>query len=449
MPARAELLEMITRPDVFEQPRQLVEGLQLEAARELFRERIEQIPVLSRRAKDTGVDEIRSLNDIVPLVFAHTAYKSYPQTFVDEGRWDQMLRWLNTLSVEDTTNVDVTDVKDVDDWLTRLHEVGHLVLATTGSTGKCSFLNQTVGDHKSKARHYSRTYGWPTQTPNQDRPFFAVSPSRGFNGAIEVTLIIAEQWARPGAKYFLTDEPLRIREVSQMAALRKRMAEGSATPNEIRSAEESAAARAEDMKIALRQMAARLVECRREPIFIIAQWAQHLMLIEAAKAMGVKDGEFHRDSIWVAGGGIKGVTMPADYKERVKLFYAGTQQRTGYGMTEVAQRMPRCEANRYHCTPGLILLPLDQLGERLLSPTNGDGTVVEGRFACLDLLFEGRWGGVISGDKVTVDYSAICPCGRPGPTILDNVSRLTQIGLDDHIGCAGTIDSYIKGIMSQ
>jgi hypothetical protein len=74
---------------------------------------------------------------------------------------------------------------------------------------------------------------------------------------------------------------------------------------------------------------------------------------------------------------------------------------------------------------------------------------VEGRFAFLDLLYEGRWGGLISGDKVEVDFSERCPCGRHGPTILDNIVRYTQVtGGDDHIGCAGTIDAYVRGAMA-
>ena len=41
--------------------------------------------VLRRRATDSGVGEIRSLADLVPLLFAHTAYKSYPASLVEQG----------------------------------------------------------------------------------------------------------------------------------------------------------------------------------------------------------------------------------------------------------------------------------------------------------------------------------------------------------------------------
>jgi hypothetical protein len=75
--------------------------------------------------------------------------------------------------------------------------------------------------------------------------------------------------------------------------------------------------------------------------------------------------------------------------------------------------------------------------------------VIEGRFGFLDLIFEGRWGGLITGDKVTVDFKTPCACGRQGPTLQDNITRFAQAGQDDHIGCAGTIDGYIRGALGE
>jgi hypothetical protein len=56
---------------------------------------------------------------------------------------------------------------------------------------------------------------------------------------------------------------------------------------------------------------------------------------------------------------------------------------------------------------------------------------------------------LITGDKVTVDFAPRCTCGRPGPTLLDNITRWAQTGEDDHIGCAGTIDNYIRGAVGE
>ena len=100
-PIRQELLDSITRVDRYDRSPAELRPLRLEAARELFKERIEQIPVLRRRAQDSGVTEIRRLADLVPLLFSHTVYKSYPVALVEEKKWDRLLQWLKTLSVED------------------------------------------------------------------------------------------------------------------------------------------------------------------------------------------------------------------------------------------------------------------------------------------------------------------------------------------------------------
>ena len=78
-PTRHQLLEMILDPDAaYDQPASDIAALQLRAAQELFDERRTQIPLLARRAEEAGVTRIASLADVVPLLFAHTVYKSYP-----------------------------------------------------------------------------------------------------------------------------------------------------------------------------------------------------------------------------------------------------------------------------------------------------------------------------------------------------------------------------------
>jgi hypothetical protein len=444
MSARAELVDAAEHEDVFDRVWDDIEARQLEAARELFAERIEQIPVLRRRASESGVSEIRSFDDLVPLLFAHTSYKSYPASFVEQGRWDRLLQWMQTLSTRTVTNIDVDGVTDVDEWMRRLRAAGHIVLATSGSSGKVSFLNHTRGDSAKKRRHYRRMSGWPFIKADNSRVVFLTSPSDGPNSAIEAAQNSAAVWARPGEAHFLTDEPLLLADISAAAALNKRMADGTATPDEIAAMREKGKARAARMDAAMDGFVDRLLAHRDEPIVVSALWAQHMAIIERAHARGIEGGDFHPESMINAGGGLKGVALPPDYKEQVDRFYGKVIRNNAYGMTEMAQTCPKCEAGRYHRPPGLIWLLLDQDGEKLLTAKDGEGGVVEGRFAFLDLLYEGRWGGLISGDKVSIDFNP-CPCGRPGPTILDTIVRYAQAGESDHIGCAGTIDAYIRG----
>jgi hypothetical protein len=442
---RTQLVEQVADPDVaFDVPAAELGPQQLRGAQEVFEQRVDQITLLRRRAEDAGITRIRSLDDLVPLLFAHTVYKSYPQSFIDNGRWDRMLQWLGTLSVEKTDNVDLSGVANVDDWIERLHAAGHRVLVTSGTSGKCSFLNQSTADVQRKTRHFRHVTGWPYARPNNDREYFFLGPIKGANSAVEAAQIGALNWAKPGGVHALTDEPLKVSEISYVAALRKRMAEGTAGPEEIAQFEARAAGKAQENRARLHALAREILAHRHEPIFVLGLWAQYMTLIELARTQGVPDADFHPQSIIKAGGGVKGVVLPPDYKEQVARFVGNVHRPGNYGMTEMASMTARCEAARYHAPPGLIMLILDGAGERLLHPQEGRGSCVEGRFGFLDLLFDGRWGGVITGDKVTVDYAEHCPCGRQGPTLLDNITRFAQVGEEDHIGCAGTIDSYIR-----
>ncbi|MEP7349448.1 MAG: hypothetical protein ABI668_05785 [Sphingorhabdus sp.] len=440
---RRELLDLIVSPDAFGQSAEDLAPLQLAAAQQVFEQQHSAIPILARRADEAGITNIASLHDLVPLLLAHTAYKSYPTAFVEKNRWDRMNHWLSTVSTPDFADVDVSGVENADQWIARLGDHGHLVLATSGTSGKCSFLNASRHDRALKERHFKHVLGWPETIPANDREVFWLGPIEGPNSAIEAGIISRDVWARPGGFHALITEPLRISDVSQMAAFTKRMAEGSATPEEIAAFQNEAQAKGKAMRTALAAYTDTLLAHRHEPIILSGLWAQMLQIIERARELGVPDGDFHPQTRVNAGGGIKGVTLPDDYKEQVARFFGDVQRPGAYGMTEMAQMLPRCEAGHYHRAPGLILLLLDESGERLI---NADDGLVEGRFAFLDLLYEGRWGGLISGDKVMVDFAPNCACGRPGPVILDTITRFAASG-DDHIGCAGTIDSYVRGVV--
>jgi hypothetical protein len=443
---RTELLDMVLAKDMFSHPRAEIEAKQLTAADAVFQQLRAKIPVLERRARETGTERIASFEDIVPLLFAHTVYKSYPESFIENGRWDRMLAWLSTLSADDWTGMNVEGVKDADDWLERLKSAGCMVLATSGSSGKCSFLPASSADRVIKERHFRNVVGWPYVKSGNQYETFWTGPIEGPNSAIEAGQFARDHWARPGGFHYLIKEPLKITDVADAAKLNRRMREGTATPSEIEAFQKKNAEAGKRIAAGITEFIDTILEMRREPIYISGLWAQHMQIVERGRQKGIGDGEFHPQSVINAGGGIKGVALPDDYQEQVARFYGDVIRPGAYGMTEMAQVMSRCEAGRYHRPPGLIWLQLDQPGERLVNARHG---VVEGRFAFLDLVYTGRWGGCITGDKVQIDWSETCPCGRPGPTILDTIVRYAQAGEDDHIGCAGTIDSYVKGAMAS
>jgi hypothetical protein len=92
----------------------------------------------------------------------------------------------------------------------------------------------------------------------------------------------------------------------------------------------------------------------------------------------------------------------------------------------------------------MILLLLDESGETLIEPPKTGE--VEGRAAFFDTTLDGRWGGVISGDKVTATWER-CACGNRSPSIGDDIQRYADTAGGDKIACSGTIDAYVRGVV--
>jgi hypothetical protein len=191
-------------------------------------------------------------------------------------------------------------------------------------------------------------------------------------------------------------------------------------------------------------MAEMIIEFRNEPMIIGGPWLQMWNVMQLARQMGVGDGEFHPETVLTCGGGTKGADLPPNFREQILRFLGPVRFNQAYSMSEMSFNMPMCEAGNYHTTPWIIPLVLDRAGEVML-PREG---LVEGRFAFLDLGFEQRWGGMISGDRVTMDFSETCPCGRKGAVMLPGITRYSDIPGDDKITCAGTVDGYIRGALA-
>jgi hypothetical protein len=115
-----------------------------------------------------------------------------------------------------------------------------------------------------------------------------------------------------------------------------------------------------------------------------------------------------------------------------------------YGMQELNTNAPRCRCGRYHLAPWVMLLPLDESGEQLVArPASGE---FEARAAFFDLSLEGRWGGVISGDKIRISYER-CACGNRSPSVNEDIQRYADLASGDKIACSGTIDAYVRGVV--
>jgi hypothetical protein len=175
-------------------------------------------------------------------------------------------------------------------------------------------------------------------------------------------------------------------------------------------------------------------------------WASLHPVAAAVRERGYSGKDFHPDNCIYVGGGLKGAQLPADYREFVYETFniAPAQDFAMYGMQEIGSSLPRCQkGQRYHVPPWLVPLVLDQSGDTLLAHSHD--SEIEGRAAFFDLSLDGRWGGVISGDRISLDYRP-CACGQRSPSIRDNIARFADLQGDDKIGCAGTVDAYVRGV---
>lgn len=448
-PVRDRLFDMTAERGIigaYTIPHAELDALQLQAAQEMFALRRGQIRVLDRRATEAGIDKIEKFEDIVPLLFSHSTYKSYPMSFVTEGKWDKLLRWFGTLVAVPVDNVDLSDVTDLDGFVAALWRAGHHAVITNGTSGKVSLLERVAADDASLARQSLETLCWPRPPKAEKiRHLFSFGPSDGPYMTFVGQRFFRDLYCRPDSHHYLTEEPLSVTSVMRNAERRNLMKDGVATPNEIAAWEAESRENAAKVIGRANEMIDLIIELRHEPMVLSGPWAQMWNLLQRARERGIPDGEFHPETMILSGGGTKGAALPPDYREQIMKFLGPVRQNLSYSMSETSGQMYACEAGNYHSNPWIIPMVLDATGDNML-PREG---VVEGRFACLDLGFEARWGGLITGDKVSMDFTDSCACGRKGAVVLPEINRFKDLGEEDKIGCAGTIDGYIRGVLAD
>lgn len=432
------------------QSREEREHLQLEALKLRFAQLRNAIPMLKKLADAEGIEEIRTFNDVVPLLFDHTMYKSYPPSFLHNGRFDKLTQWLDKLTAIDLSAFDASACRNIDEWLAALFERTPLSLQhTSGTSGVFSFLPKSKAGYVTFMRQYLvsilQKFGRNDQCQEFPLNLHVIYPYyRSGSGHLRLNDLYV-QYITGSEDRFHSLYPGRLSSDVLLLSSRIKAAAAKGELDRLEVSPELLARRKEFMELEEKReeyLKSFFDEIGRElkgkRIFMQAVPG---MLYQMAEA-GLRRGEraiFAPDSIIVAGGGAKGVVLPDDWVDIVK-DYTGAETVTQiYGMSELLTFNPVCEHDHYHIMPQTIPFILDP---ETSQPLPREGTVT-GRWAHFDLVPDTWWGGFISGDEVTMHWDEACPCGRRTPFIDRKVERLSEKrGGDDKITCAATEASY-------
>lgn len=445
--AVARLTGLVAADDRYDIPFEALRGSQIAAMDERFQARKDAINLLGRRAADAGLDAVRSHEEVVALLFPHTAYKSYPESWLVEQRWDRLGKWLDTVSTYRVPALDVSRIGDMDDWIGKLEEGGHFVSCSSGTTGKSAMLVASRRDMEWCQKEAVAAYCWGSGVAAaRDRRMFGMAAvaqvaRNHYTGEAYVGALQDPDYER----FVYPVPPITVGGLTGMVVLRKAIADGTAKPGDIQKFEAISAARQKAVDEAVGITARAVVAARAGKLHVSGLWAGLYEVAKAVREMGYSAGDFNPENSIYVGGGLKRARLPEDYREFVYETFNIRPERNyqNYSMQELHSGMPRCQkGGRYHVPPWVVPLILDKSGEELLPIGASE---YEGRAAFFDLSIDGRWGGVISGDKVSIDFRP-CKCGHKGPTIADTIVRYADLEGDDKIGCAGTVDAYVRGV---
>jgi len=445
--ALEKLTGMVRAADRFAHSHEELRETQIAALDERFQERKGRIKLLAHRAGEAGITAITSLADAVPLLFPHTAYKSYPESFLIDERWDRLTKWLGTVSPYPIAGVDLEGITDIDDWIARLAAKGYFISCSSGTTGKSAMLIASQQDMDWSKIDTVQVFAWGSGVePKQDRMMIGCAPVATVPKNQTIGEAQTEAFSNPGwGRWNYPVPPITVGSLTRMVVMRKKMADGSARPDEIADFEATSAGRQQVLDDAIILTAEAIIANRDKKLMVSGLWSGLYAVAKVVREKGYSAKDFHPDNCIYVGGGLKRALLPDDYQQFVHETFNIPDNRNfqNYSMQELNSGMPKCrEGGRYHVPPWIVPMILNKQGDALVDHDHGE---VEGRAAFFDLSLDGRWGGVITGDRISLDFSA-CACGNAGPSIRDTIARYADLEGDDKIGCAGTIDAYVRGV---
>lgn len=429
-------------------PRDEVEAVQLAAMNLRLQERRDQVQMLAKLADGQGIKAIGSLEEMAPLLMPHDIYKSYPVSLLAKQQFTKLNSWLTKLTRYSPEEVDVSQCDSIDSWLTKIRDETPLdVGASSGSSGTCSFYPKSKRDYRLSMTglrvQLAQKFGEEPKPGDLEDKIHAIIPlykdghaSMGAFGKYSCEVFAKGD---PAYWHYCFDFKLSSDLMWLAARLRAAAAKGDVSKVDVPA---SLLARREEWERSQKEMpdqqlafVNRMIrELQGQRVFVMST----SNLLYAAAKRGLEEGlsgVFAPDSVFMGGGGAKGVALPDDLEEVICRFFNTKRMISSYGMTEMNSFSVQCEHDRYHVLPWVTVFLLDlETGQPL--PRSGKQT---GRAAFFDMTADSCWGGLITGDLVTVDWDHQCECGRTSHALEKKINRVSEIqGGDDKISCAAT-----------
>jgi hypothetical protein len=434
-------------------PRERVDEMQLAVLQQRFAELRDRVPVLKAVAAEHGIDRIANLDEGANLVFPDSVYKSYPVSLLEKNRFDQLTKWLGRLTTTDVSKVDARGCDGIDSWLQALEDAtGMQVVNSSGTSGAMTFLPRTRKDYRIVSDVFgmtSRDFNGIESVPDlRNEPWHSVY--LGFRGgrshAGRAATWVIDNFA--GSKdhfYPLYDMEMSSDVMFTAARIRRAEARGELDHLEVNPVLKARQGEFEAIQKSTAQAMDRifekLISLKGEKVYIAGMTGALVELSHRGLERGYRQ-MFGSACIVQCGGGSKGSKLPENWEESVLEFTGANRIGQYYGMTEVTMIASKCGEGHYHIPPWVVPYVLDpEMGGKL--PREG---VQTGRAAFFDLVPQTYWGGIATGDEVTVDWNP-CACGRTSVHIHPGIRRFSErTGADDKITCAAADDAHAAAI---
>ena len=437
---------------------------------------LETIPAYGRLARQEGIDRLDQ-GEMEPaietikrhLMLPDDLFKSYDQKWLDEKAFGRMNTWLAEI-FHQPVEVDVADVRTIDEWIDRLGEAGIRLVYSSGTSGNFSFVPRDPASWRRFRLASACTLtplvsakvgsAWQRRLlgpacrllpPDlfarltqgigvKDYDAFFLDFQHGHTGNQTLVQELAPLFRRHFALYETDLSPTVLR----------LLARGPRTDEDRQQLAQLQHVVADQRDENYQRLAGRIRESTNagQKIFIFGTTHQYKEFCDDLAARG-EQLDPRPGSLLLFGGGWKsfsGVRIARDQLLDLMSTHLGVpldRILEGYSMTEINAFMLRCDHGQFHIPPTLEPILFDEelspIAGPFLAPETGTPAATGARHGILGFLdpFATAYPGfLVSGDEVRM-VDGDCDCGLSGPAVTD----ISRAGVREMKGCGGIMAS--------